>query len=167
MFKKALSFIMALSLIFSVFSINSFASQEDSEIYFSTEIIEDEGITDTNTDAFSIATPDEDALDYNRPVYGSCKYYKVKTSGVPFFMFFLFFMKPRVTITNNSSTAMYIDVYDSAKNPIQSYHLGGYERGQITLPKRSTFYISCSYADSTVSGNMLASVSFLGNSSLF
>lgn len=166
MLKKTISLILALSLTFSVFAINSFAYEADSEIFFTTEVFPEEEMLDT-IGQFLIGETEENDLSYNRPLYGSCKYYKVKTSGVPFFLFFLFFLKPRVTISNNSSSTMTIDVYDSYKNHVQSYSLGGYERGRITFPKRSTYYISCSYADSSVSGNMLASVSFLGNSSLF
>lgn len=168
MLKKSLSFILALSLIFSVFSINSFAYQEDSEISFKTEITPSEEMLDTIGQFLIGETSEEDlSLGYDRPLYGSCSYYKVKTSGVPFFLFFLFFMKPRVTITNKSSSTMVIDVFDSNYNRVDSYQLGGYESGSLALPKRSTYYISCSYASSSVSGNMLASVSYLGNSSLF
>ncbi len=166
MLKKAVSLLMALILTLSVFSINVFAYQEESEISFTTEISPSEEMLDT-IGQFLIGETSEEDLSMNRPLYGSCKYYKVKTSGVPFFLFFLFFLTPKVTIKNNSSSTMVIDMFDHNYNHVRSARLGAYEKGQITFPKRATYYISCSYADASVSGNMLASVSYLGNSALF
>lgn len=166
MLKKLLSIFLALSFVFSVFSINAFAYEADSEIFFTTEISPAEEIADTFAGLFVVPSK-EDNLSLDRPIYGSCEYYKVTTGRLPFFLFFLFFLKPRVTITNNSGTDMVIDFYDSSYNHIQAERLGPYEQASVAFQKSSTYYISCSYADATVTGNILATVTYLGDSVLF